>query len=58
VVETLQICFHVAKSLGMNIYEFNSRVREIDFVEHRMKLIHNKVSDVYVIDDSFNGNIE
>jgi UDP-N-acetylmuramyl pentapeptide synthase len=48
----------VAKSLGMNISQFNSRVREIDFVEHRMQLIHNTKSDVYVIDDSFNGNIE
>jgi len=58
VVETLSICWHIAKKLWMNIDEFNSRIEHIEFVEHRMQLIHNTQSNVYVIDDSFNGNIE
>lgn len=58
VVETLQLCYHVTKHLGMNISQFNAWVKKIDFVEHRMQLIHNPQSNVYVIDDSFNGNLE
>jgi len=57
-VETLSICWHIASKLWMNISEFNTGAEKIDFVDHRMQLIHNKQSNVYVIDDSFNGNIE
>jgi UDP-N-acetylmuramoyl-tripeptide--D-alanyl-D-alanine ligase len=58
IVETIQICHHVAKHLGMDMASFKSWVAEIDFVEHRMQLIYNQHSRVSVIDDSFNGNIE
>ena len=58
IVETLQICWEVSKNLWMTIQEFQNRVGKIDFVEHRMQLIHNTTWNVYVIDDSFNGNIE
>lgn len=58
IVETLQICWEVSKKLGISIETFKKWVEKIDFVEHRMQLIHNPQSNVYVIDDSFNGNIE
>jgi len=58
IVETLQICWEVSRYIWMNIEQFKTWVSKIDFVEHRMQLIHNPGSNVYVIDDSFNGNIQ
>jgi len=58
IVETLQICDKVARYLWMNMQEFKNQVSKLNFVEHRMQLIYNPQSKVYVIDDSFNWNIE
>lgn len=58
IVETLQICWKIWEYLGMNFEEFQKWITKLDFVEHRMQLIHNKQSNIYIIDDSFNGNIE
>jgi len=55
---TLQICYEVSKQLWQDIEDFRRWVQKIDFVEHRMQLIHNPQSDVYVLDDSFNGNLQ
>lgn len=56
--ETLQICYEVSKKLWQDIKDFKTWAEKIDFVEHRMELIYNPQSNVYVIDDSFNGNLE
>lgn len=56
--ETLQICYEVSKKLWQDIKDFKTWAEKIDFVEHRMQLIYNPGSNVYVIDDSFNGNLE
>jgi len=58
IVETLQICYHVGKSLWISTEDLSAGVSKLNFVEHRMQLIYNPQSNVYVIDDSFNGNIE
>lgn len=58
IVETLQMCWEVWKHLSMDIETFKKWVNKIDFVDHRMQLLYNAQSNVYVIDDSFNGNIE
>ncbi len=56
--QTLSICYEISKYLHQDIKYFKAWCEKIDFVEHRMQLIHNKNSNVYVIDDSFNGNLE
>lgn len=56
--ETLQICYEVWKYLWQSMDDFKLWVKKIDFVEHRMQLIYNPQSNVFVIDDSFNGNLE
>lgn len=56
--QTLAICYEISKYLWQDIGSFQKWVSKIDFVEHRMQLIHNKQSNVYIIDDSFNGNLQ
>lgn len=58
IVETLQICYHISKHLWVSLEEFRFWVSKLDFVPHRMQLIYNPQSNVSIIDDSFNGNIE
>ncbi len=56
--KTLQICYAVSQKLWQDISQFRAGVSKIDFVEHRMQLIHNPSNNVYILDDSFNGNLE
>ena len=58
IIETLQICWEVSKHIWLSLEQFQTWSSKIDFVEHRMQLIYNPNGNVYVIDDSFNGNIE
>lgn len=58
ILQTFEICLRIAQHLWMKQNDFAQGVQKVDFVEHRMELIHNKDTNVYVIDDSFNGNIE
>jgi len=55
---TLQICHEISKYLWQDFLEFQRWVSKIDFVPHRMELIYNPSSNVYIIDDSFNGNLQ
>lgn len=55
---TLQICYEAWKYLWQSMEDFKKWVAKIDFIEHRMQLIHNPQSNVYILDDSFNGNLE
>jgi len=55
---TIQICYHISKNLGQSIESFKKWVQKIDFVDHRMQLIYNPSANIFVLDDSFNGNLE
>jgi len=55
---TFSICYEVWKYLGQDISDFEKWVSQVEFVEHRMQLIYNPQSDVFVLDDSFNWNLE
>lgn len=48
----------IAHTLGINDKILQERVKMIQFVPHRLELIKNQKTGVYVLDDSFNGNIE
>lgn len=58
ILQTLEICYKVSNHLWVSVQQFAQGVSKVDFVEHRMQLLYNPQSNVYVIDDSFNGNLE
>lgn len=52
------IAYEIAKYLGIGREEILSAIQEIRPVEHRLQPIYNPQSNVWVIDDSYNGNLE
>ena len=58
ILQTVEICYEISKYLWQDIKNFKLWVSKLDFIEHRMQLIHNPQSDIYIIDDSFNGNLQ
>lgn len=49
-------CLQIAKKLGLSIEEIKRGFEKMKPVEHRLQPIHNKNTDVLIIDDSYNGN--
>ncbi len=52
------IAYEVAKYLKMPAKKILNWIKNINFIKHRLELIYNSSSILYVIDDSFNGNFE
>ncbi len=53
------IAYEVAKFLRIDDkFTKSFRTKKIDYIKHRLELIYNEKSDLYVIDDSYNWNIE
>ncbi len=52
------IAYEVAKYLWMPAEKILTCIKNISYVKHRLELIYNPSSNLYVIDDSFNGNFE
>lgn len=53
------IAYEVAKFLWIkDSLTTNYRTKKIEYIKHRLELIYNEKSDLYVIDDSYNGNLE
>lgn len=52
------IAIHIAKHIKLDITRLITPIQHIPYIEHRLQLIYNPVSDIYVIDDSYNGNIQ
>ncbi len=52
------MAYEVARYLGMEKSDILSMIREIKPVEHRLQPIYNPTSNVWIIDDSYNGNLE
>jgi UDP-N-acetylmuramoyl-tripeptide--D-alanyl-D-alanine ligase len=48
----------LARRLGVPIEHLRERITKVAPVEHRLQPIHNAVTDVWVLDDSYNGNRE
>lgn len=48
----------IAQKLGMTLKEISQGVNKIDYVSHRLEPIYNKQNNVWVIDDSYNGNFD
>ncbi len=56
--KNLSLALAVALKLWITPSELQKRVEAIPFVNHRLELLYNEHTGVYVLDDSFNGNIE
>jgi UDP-N-acetylmuramoyl-tripeptide--D-alanyl-D-alanine ligase len=52
------IAYEIAKYLGISTKKILAWIKNINYVQHRLELIYNPSSNLYVIDDSFNGNFE
>ncbi|NLK66435.1 MAG: UDP-N-acetylmuramoyl-tripeptide--D-alanyl-D-alanine ligase [Campylobacteraceae bacterium] len=52
----LAACINTAKYLGMDIKEIQNQVANLQSVEHRLQKI--EAGGKFIIDDSFNGNLE
>lgn len=52
------ISYEVAKYLWLNTKEILNWIKNIDYIKHRLELIYNPNSNLYIIDDSFNWNLE
>jgi UDP-N-acetylmuramyl pentapeptide synthase len=52
------VALQIAKQLNLDINSLISPIKDIPYIEHRLQLMYNPVSDIYVIDDSYNGNIQ
>ncbi len=54
----IMMALHIAKHLKLDIASLIAPIQNIPYIEHRLQLMYNPVSDIYVIDDSYNGNIQ
>jgi len=50
--------YEIAKYLKMPTQKILNWIKNINYIKHRLELIYNPNSNLYVIDDSFNWNIE
>lgn len=56
--KTISMAMEVWFMLGMENEQILNWISKIDFVPHRLQLIHNPLSNIYVLDDSYNWNPE
>lgn len=52
------IAYEVAKYLKMPAKKILDSVKNITYIKHRLELLYNPNSNLYIVDDSFNGNFE
>ena len=55
-ISLIILCVEVARKLGMALPEIARGVAKINHVSHRLEPIYNTRNDVWVLDDSYNGN--
>ena len=55
-VSLILLAAKIAKELGMTMEEVASAVEKIEYIPHRIEPIYNSQTNVWVIDDSYNGN--
>lgn len=54
----IMIALTIGKYLKLDTTAMIEAIKNIPYIEHRLQLIYNPISDIYVIDDSYNGNIQ
>lgn len=54
----IMMALHIARQLKIDTPSLIGPIKNIPYIEHRLQLMYNPISDIYVIDDSYNGNIQ
>lgn len=57
-ISLIMLCLEAAKILGMTAEEAARGLNKMGYIPHRLELIRNAGSDIWIIDDSYNGNFE
>lgn len=52
------LAYEVAKYLWITTENILNAVKRVEYTSHRLQLIYNALQNTYIIDDSYNGNIE
>lgn len=55
-ISLILLAITLAKKLGLGPDEIKNGVSKIEIIKHRLEPIYNKNSNIWVIDDSYNGN--
>jgi UDP-N-acetylmuramoyl-tripeptide--D-alanyl-D-alanine ligase len=55
-ISLILLASKVAEKLGMTLEEISRGVSKIEYVSHRLEPMYNEMTNVWVIDDSYNGN--
>lgn len=55
-VSLIMLCVEIAEKLGIGIDEIKKSIDKIKPIMHRLSPIYNSKSNIWVIDDSYNGN--
>ncbi|MFA7319014.1 MAG: UDP-N-acetylmuramoyl-tripeptide--D-alanyl-D-alanine ligase [Parcubacteria group bacterium] len=55
-IPLILLCLEIAGALGMDSEAMAKGVEKISYIPHRLEPIYNDKTDVWVIDDSYNGN--
>ncbi len=50
--------YKIAKKLWIDSKTLLDSVQNLDYIKHRLELIYNPINGVFVLDDSYNGNIK
>ena len=57
-IDLIILALTLAKKLGLTNEEAVQSIANLDHIKHRLEPIFNKLSQVLVIDDSYNGNLQ
>jgi UDP-N-acetylmuramoyl-tripeptide--D-alanyl-D-alanine ligase len=56
-IELILPCLLIAQELGMDLAACAEALKAVKAVPHRLELIRNTAANLYIIDDSYNGNV-
>lgn len=55
-ISLILLASRMAQEFGLSLLEISHEVKKIKHIPHRLELIYNELTKVFVIDDSYNGN--
>lgn len=56
-IDLILLASKLAENLSLSYGQIIAGVKKIQPIKHRLELIYNSATDIYVIDDSYNGNL-
>lgn len=56
-IDLIYMSVKIAQELGMRLRDISEKVEEIDCIPHRLNPIYNNKTNIQILDDSYNGNL-